>query len=62
MIDELLQSAFSEYGLLVAILLISVYVLFKRVVKLTEFIMTSLQESTRVLSELTAIIKNKKND
>jgi hypothetical protein len=60
--DELLDKAFSEYGLLVAVLLISVYVLFKRTISLTDYIMTTLQESNIILNELVSLIKGQGND
>lgn len=62
MIDELLLSVKDDLGLIEALLIITIVVLFRRTITLTDFIMTHVSKNTNVLTELKAIIKGRGNE
>ena len=62
MIDELLLHVKDDLGLIEALLIITIVVLFRRTITLTDFIMTHVSKNTNVLTELKAIIKGRGNE
>lgn len=59
MIEDLTTNALSEYGLLVALLLFAVYVLYRRNVQLGDKTLAAMIDSTKILTELKQIIRGK---
>jgi hypothetical protein len=59
MIEELASKAMSEYGLFLATLLFAVFVLYKRNIQLADKILVVIADNTRVLTELTEMIRGK---
>lgn len=62
MIDELLLSVKEELGIIEALLIITIVVLFRRTITLTDFIMAHVSKSTNILTEIKAIIKGKNGE
>lgn len=57
--NDLIQMILSEYGLLVLVLLIAVYVLYKRNVELGDKAIEAILDSTKILTELKTLLRNK---
>ena len=62
MIDELILQVKNELGIIDALLIITVVVLFRRTITLTDFIMTHVSKSTNILTEIKTIIKGKNSE
>lgn len=62
MIESIADKALNEYGLLVAVLLFACYILYKRNVQMGDKLLDAVTKSTRVLTEIKVLIREKLNE